>query len=80
MTLPVYKNGDALYTIIMRDPEARNYLHKWTTSSRSIQAHVDNNKMHIFDHNTLMIFVVTWPHAWDNILIWDTYQKRHVYF
>ena len=80
MTLPVYKNGDPLYTIIMRDTEARNTLQKWTTTSRSIQARVEDNRMHIFDHNTLMIFVVTWTHSWDNILIWDTYLKRHISF
>ena len=80
MTLPVYKNGDALYTIICRADDAKIKLSKWTTTSRSIQARVEENRMHIFDHNTLMIFVVTWCHTWDNILVWDTYQKRHLYF
>lgn len=80
MSLPVYKNGDPLYTVIMRDTEARNCLTKWTTTSRSIQARVEDNRMHIFDHNTLMIFVVTWTHSWDNILVWDTYLKRHISF
>ena len=80
MTLQTYKNGDPLYTIIMRDAEARNYLQKWTTTSKSIQARVEDNRMHIFDHNTLMIFVVTWTQSWDNILIWDTYLKRHISF
>ena len=80
MTLPQYKNGDALYTIICRGDDAKAKLHKWTTTSRSIQARVDDNKMHIYDHNSLMIFVVTWNHTWDNILIWDCYTKRHIHF
>jgi len=80
MTLPIYKNGDPLYTIILRDQEARNQLTRWTQSSKTIQARVEDNRMHLFDHNSLMIFVVTWCHSWDNILIWDTYQKRHIYF
>ena len=80
MTLPQYKNGDPLYTIIYRDTEARNCLQKWTTTSKSIQARVEDNRMHIFDHNTLMIFVVTWNHGWGNILVWDTYLKRHISF
>ena len=80
MTLSVFKNGDALYTVIMRDPDARGRLQKWTTTSRSIQARVDDNKLYIYDHNTLSLFIVTWTHSWDNILVWDCYAKRHIYF
>ena len=80
MTLPQYKNGDPLYTIILRDAEARNHLQRWSNTSKSIQARVEDNRMHLFDHNTLMIFVVTWTHSWDNVLIWDTYLKRHISF
>ena len=80
MTLPVYKNGDPLYTIILRDQEARNQFTRWAQSSKTIQARVEDNRMHLFDHNSLMIFVVTWGHSWENILVWDTYQKRHIYF
>ena len=80
MTLPVFKNSDSLYTVIMRDPEARTRLQKWTTTSRSIQARVDDNKLHIYDHNTLSLFIVTWAHGWDNILVWDCYTKRHISF
>jgi hypothetical protein len=80
MTLPIYKNGDPLYTIILRDQEARNQLTRWAQSSKTIQARVEDNRMHLFNHNSLMIFVVTWAHSWDNILVWDTYQKRHIYF
>jgi hypothetical protein len=80
MTLPVYKNGEPIYTVIYRDTEARTQLQKWITTSRSIQARVDDNKMYIFDHNTLSLFVVTWQKNWDNILIWDLYLKRHITF
>ena len=80
MTLPIYKNGDPLYTIILRDQEARNQLTRWIQSSKTIQARVEDNRMHLFDHNSLMIFVVTWAHSWDNIMVWDTYQMRHIYF
>jgi len=80
MTLPIFKNGDALYTVIMRDPEARVRFQKWTTTSRSIQAKVEENKLHIYDHNTLSLFIVTWAHSWDNLLVWDCYTKRHIYF
>lgn len=78
MTLPTYRSGEPLYTVIMRDTEARNLLTRWIATSRSIAARVDDNRMHIFDHNTLSLFIVTWAHSWDNIVIWDPWAKRHV--
>jgi hypothetical protein len=78
MTIPVYRSGEPLFTVIMRDPEARNRLTRWTTSSKSISARVEDNKMHIFDHNTFSLFMVTWTHGWDNVVIWDPWSKRHI--
>jgi hypothetical protein len=80
MTLPSYRSGEPLFTIIMRDPDARNLLTKWSTTSRSIAARVEDNRMHIFDHNTLNLFILTWEHKWDNIVIWDPWVKRHITF
>jgi hypothetical protein len=78
MTIPVYRNGEPLYTVIIRDPAARERLAKWATTSRSIAARVEDNRMHIFDHNTLSLFIVTWAHSWDNMVIWDPWLKRHI--
>ena len=78
MTIPVYRSGEPLFTVIMRDPEARNRLTRWTTTSKSIAARVEDNRMHIFDHNTFSLFMVTWTHGWDNVVIWDPWAKRHI--
>ena len=78
MTLPIYRSGEPLYIVIMREPEARNLLTRWTTTSRSISARVEDNRMHIYDHNTLSLFIVTWTHSWDHVVIWDPWLKRHI--
>ena len=78
MTIPVYRSGEPLFTVIMRDPEARNRLTRWTTTSKSISARVEDNRMHIFDHNTFSLFMITWTHGWDNVVIWDPWSKRHI--
>jgi hypothetical protein len=80
MTLPIFKNGDALFTVIIRNSNANDQLSKWTKTSRSIQARVEDNRMHIYDHNTLSLFMVTWAHSWDNMVIWDPWSKRHINF
>ena len=78
MSVSVFKNGDALYTIIFRDPNAKTLLQKWASSNRHAQVKVEDNKLHIYDHNTFNLFFLTWKNDWDNILIWDTYLKRHI--
>ena len=80
MTLPVYRSGEPLYTVIMRNPDARALLTKWSNTSRSIQVRVDDNRMHIFDHNTLNLFILTWDNSWDNLVVWDPWAKRHITF
>ena len=78
MTLPILKSGEPLYIIIIRDSTANDKLSKWSKTSRSISARVEDNRMHIFDHNTLSLFIVTWTHSWDNLVIWDPWAKRHI--
>jgi hypothetical protein len=78
MTTSTYRSGDPLYTVIIRDPAARERLTAWSNTSRAIAARVEDNRMHIFDHNTLSLFIVTWTHSWDNMVIWDPWAKRHI--
>jgi len=73
-----YRSEQPLFTVIMRDADARNMLTRWTQTSRSIAARVEDNRMHLFDHNTLSLFMVTWTHGWDNLVIWDPWAKRHI--
>ena len=73
-----YRSEQPLFTVIMRDADARNLLTRWTQTSRSIAARVEDNRMHLFDHNTLSLFMVTWTHGWNNLVIWDPWSKRHI--
>jgi hypothetical protein len=78
MTSATYRSDQPLFTVIVRDTDARNLFTRWTQTSRSIAARVEDNRMHIFDHNTLSLFMVTWTHSWDNLVIWDPWSKRHI--
>jgi hypothetical protein len=78
MTASTYRTSEPLFTVIHRDPSARARLTAWVGTSRSIQARVEDNRMHLFDHNTFSLFLMTWTHGWDNLVIWDPWAKRHV--
>ena len=78
MTIPQYRTSEPLYTVIYRDPAARTRLISWTNTSQNIQARVDDNRMHLFDHNTFNLFLITWSHGWNNLMVWDPWAKRHI--
>ena len=78
MSVSTSRSEQPLFTVILRDADARNMLTRWCQTSRSIAARVEDNRMHLFDHNTLSLFMVTWTHGWDNLVIWDPWSKRHI--
>lgn len=78
MPIAIYRSGEPLYTVIVKTDSARSRLTQWSTTSRSINARVEDNRMHIYDHNTLSMFIVTWTHDWDSVMIWDPWSKRHI--
>ena len=78
MSVSTSRSEQPLFTVILRDADARNLLTRWCQTSRSIAARVEDNKMHLFDHNSLSMFLVTWTHSWDSVMIWDPWAKRHI--
>jgi len=72
------KHGEAMFIIIIRTPQAKNLFTAWINSNKSARARIDDGRMHLFDHNTLNLFMVTWKHNWDDVTIWDTWNRRHI--
>ena len=78
MTIPNFRTTEALYTVTFRDPQARKHLNQWTATNRNSQTRVEENRLYIYDQNTLSTFMVTWSHGWTQINIWDNWAKRHI--
>jgi hypothetical protein len=72
------KQGEALYVIIIRDSQANALLKSWAARTRQ-DVHLANNKMSLYSQNSLNLFQVTWTNGWDNVTIWDTWNRRHIY-
>ena len=77
MTIPSFKSNDPLYIVIVRQDDAHQLLQQWVKNNR-VQALVEKNRMSIFDHNALSMFQLHWPHDWDNVTIWDAWNRRHI--
>ena len=78
MSAPSSRQGDALYIIIIRDSQANTLLKNWANKNRQ-EVQLANNKMSLYTQNSLSIFQVTWNNDWDNVTIWDTWNRRHIY-
>lgn len=78
MAIPTTKQGEALYIIILRDTQANALLKNWANKNRQ-DVHLANNKMSLYSQNSLNLFQVTWTNGWGNVVIWDTWHKRHIY-
>lgn len=78
MTISNFPNSEPLFIIVMRDNNAHNILQKWVKEN-GIPATVDGNRMKFFETRSLSMFQAKWSGSWDDILIWDCWNKRHVY-
>lgn len=77
MTLPVFRSPEPLYIVILRSDDAEARLRDWARQHR-VQAHFDGNRMKLFEINHLTSFQITWAHGWDQVQIWDCWNRRHL--
>lgn len=77
MTISNFRANEALYVIIVREKNAEQLLKSWAKSA-NCQVQVENNRMKIFDHRSLSMFQMTWTHGYDNVTVWDAWNKRHI--
>ena len=78
MSISTQRHGEPLYLVIMRDPRAGALFKAWIADNRIRNCQITENKMHMFDHHSLNMFMVTWT-EWTNLVIWDCWNRRHIY-
>lgn len=77
MTISSYRASEPLYIVIVRDKNAEQLLKNWAKDA-NVQVSVDSNRMKIFEQRGLTIFQMQWKHGWENVVIWDAWNKRHI--
>ena len=77
MTISNFRAQEALYIVILRDKNAEQLLKQWAKDS-NVQVSIENNRMKIFEQRGLSVFHLNWSHSWDNVTIWDCWNKRHI--
>ena len=66
-----------MYIVIVRDKNAEQQLKTWAREA-NCQVTIESNRMKIFEQRSLSMLQMSWSHGWDNVVIWDTWNKRHI--
>jgi hypothetical protein len=77
MSVKNFRSNEALYLVIVRDKDAEQLLRDWARE-QNVQVSVENNRMKLFEQRGLTLFQMNWTHSWNNVTIWDCWNKRHI--
>lgn len=78
MSISTIKHNEPLFVVIFRDARANALLKEWVAQSQVTHAQVQEHRLQLFNHHGLSMFMLTWKNGWGNILIWDSWNKRHL--
>lgn len=79
MPISSFRTADPLYIVILRDQQAENLLKSWIREHRVEHATVSGNRMMLHHQQAFENFRMTWAHNWDQVIVWDTWNRRHIY-
>ena len=68
---------EPLYLVIARGTDAAQKLRHWANSNR-VKHTIQGNRLGLLDDHSLTKFQLTWPHGWDHVTVWDSWNKRHI--
>lgn len=77
MSVKNFRSNEALYLVIVRDKDAEQQLRDWARE-QNVQVTVENNRMKLFEQRGLTLFQMNWTHSWNNVTIWDCWNRRHI--
>lgn len=68
-----------MYIVVIQGPDASKRLREWARKHRQ-QVSVDGNRMKLYEQNSLITFQMTWSADWSAVTVWDTWNRRHIYW
>lgn len=77
MTISNFRANEPLYLVIVREKNAEQLLKAWAREA-NCQVTIESNRMKIFETRSLSMFQMTWAHGYENVTIWDAWNKRHL--
>ena len=78
MTISNFRATEPLYIVIVREKNAEQQLRAWARTANA-QVTIETNRMKIFESRTLSHFQMNWSGDWQQVTIWDCWNKRHIH-
>jgi hypothetical protein len=80
MSIPSYRSVEPLYIIILHNnTQAESQFRAWIRNNKIDHAVVNGHKLMLHHQQALDRFMVTWHNNWEQIVIWDTWNRRHIH-
>jgi len=79
MSLLNVRSAEPLYIVIFRDNQAETILKSWVKTHRIEHATVTGNRMTLHHQHAFDRLITSWSHSWDQLTVWDTWNRRHIY-
>jgi hypothetical protein len=73
------RSAEPLYIVILRDAQAESILKSWAKINRIEHANITGNRMMLHHQQAFDRLLTSWTHSWDNLTVWDTWNRRHIY-
>jgi hypothetical protein len=77
MTISQFRSAEPLYIVVLRSANGNNRLKDWAKKNRQ-QVSIEGNRMKLFDQNSLICFQMTWTESWQDVSVWDVWNRRHI--
>jgi hypothetical protein len=78
MTVTSYRSHEPLYIVTIRHPNAVKLIESWIQKTNASVTQ-ESHRIKIHDYRHLNLFLLEWPHGWNNVVVWDCWNKRHIY-
>lgn len=80
MTITKFRAAEPLYIVILRNNDhAENQLRTWIKNNQIEHAVVAGNRMMLHCQQSFDHFIISWMHNLDDVTVWDTWNRRHIY-
>ena len=79
MSITNFRTAEPLYIVILRNQQAENLLKSWIKEHRVEHANVNGNRLMLHHQGAFDRFMLTWNHDWNLVIVWDAWNRRHIY-
>lgn len=72
-----YRPAEPLYIVAVKTSSGEQQLRQFVRDKK-LNATVEGVRMRLYDDRSYSVFNVCWQHGWQDVVIWDCWNRRSV--